>query len=223
MLPQQPTPPLFEFIKCHCKQTQEFIDLITHFIASQITPCAPAPSLRMFPSHVYLSTCRRIKHWQPYLGEQNENWPTNPLPTQLWHFRICFQSLAQFSWGKHVRQPKGVARQTHILLLSERILCPECSPGQTVRLCSHSNKYAQRELLGNTSLIYTFSETALNTAQAGFPTACLSKSLSWGHENCPNAHSAGQTDSKPDQEREVLCCKLIHDDYFDAIITWMSE
>lgn len=51
---------------------------------------------------------------------------------------------------------------------------------------------AQRELLGNTSPIYTFSETAWNTAQAGFPTSCLSKFSSQGHENCPSPQSTGQ-------------------------------
>lgn len=83
---------------------------------------------------------------------------------------------------------------------------------------------AQRELLGNTSPVYTFSETARNTAQAGFPTACLSKSSSHqGHENCPSAQSTLQADSQPDQEREVLCCKLIRNDYFDAVITWTGK
>lgn len=168
MLPQQPTPPLFEFIKCHRKQTQEFTDLITHFIAFQITLCAPAPPLQMFPSHVYLSTCGKIKHWQPYLGEQNENWPTNPLPTQLWHFRICFQSLAQFSWGKRAHQPKGVARLTFYWFQNKS--CAQSAHLAKLWGCVPiPTNNTQRELLGNTSLIYTFSQTAWNTAQAGSP------------------------------------------------------
>lgn len=76
---------------------------------------------------------------------------------------------------------------------------------------------AQRELLGNTSPIYTFSGAARNTGQAVFPTACLSKSPFQGHENCPSAQSPGQADSQPDQESEVLCPKFMHDDYFDEV------
>lgn len=72
---------------------------------------------------------------------------------------------------------------------------------------------APRELLGNTSPIYTFSEAAWNRARAGFLTACLSKPSSQGHENCPSAQSLGQTDSQPPQERGVLGCELISADY----------
>lgn len=82
---------------------------------------------------------------------------------------------------------------------------------------------AQRELLGNTSPIYTFSETAWNTARAGFHTACRSKSSSQGHQNCPSAQRVGQTHSQPDQACEVLCCKLNCDDYFDAVTTWTAN
>lgn len=91
----------------------ELTDLIIHFIETQITPCAPVPSLRMFPLHVYLPRDIRIIHWQCYLGQYNENWPTNPLPTHSRCSSICFQSLPCFLAGKHVPLPKAVARQTH--------------------------------------------------------------------------------------------------------------
>lgn len=81
---------------------------------------------------------------------------------------------------------------------------------------------AQRELLGNTSPIHTFSGAAWNAAQAVLPPACLSKSPIQGHENCPNAQSTVQADSQADQESEVLCPKLMHDDYFDEVIIGTS-
>lgn len=85
MLPQQPAPPHFGFIRCHCEQNfKEFLDLLTNLIASQITICASAPCLWMFPSHVYLSRSVRVIHRQPYFGEENEHYPSDPLPTQSW-------------------------------------------------------------------------------------------------------------------------------------------
>ena len=93
----------------------EFTDLITHFTASQTTLCAPDPSLWIFPSHIYLSTCMRVTHRQPYLWAQTENCPTNPLSAQSWCFRICFESLAHFPGSKRASAESSGQTHSHFI------------------------------------------------------------------------------------------------------------
>lgn len=120
----------------------------------------------------------------------------------FWQANTC---LSQKQWPDRL-----IAFRTNSVLLStHQAKRQSCIPVLT--------NNAQRELLGNTSPIHTFSGAARNTAQAVFPTACLSKSSFPGHENCPSAQSTGQAYSQPDQDSEVLCPKLMHDGYFDEV------
>lgn len=118
----------------------------------------------------------------------------------FWQANLC---LSQKQWPDRL----AAFRTNSVLLITHQTKRQNCTPILT--------NNAQRELLGNTAPICTFSGAARNTAQAVFPPACLSKSPFQGHENCPSAESTGQADSQPDQESEVLCAKLMHDDYFD--------
>lgn len=125
----------------------------------------------------------------------------------FWQANMC---LSQKQWPDRLT----AFRTNSVLLIIHQTKRQSCIPTLT--------NNAQRELLWNTSPIYTFSEAARNTAQAVFHPACLSKSPFQGHENCPNAQSTGQADSQADQESEVLCPKLMHDNYFDEVITGTS-
>lgn len=146
--------------------------------------------------------------------------PTHPLPTQVLMLQDLFPVFGTFS-GRQTRTSTESSGQTDSHFIAFRTN-PAFKNAQQAKLQGcfpMPTNNAQRELLGNTSPIDTLSETARNMAEAGFLTACLSNSSSQGQEHCPSAQSTGQTDSQPDQEHEVLCCSLIHDYYFDAIIT----
>lgn len=150
--------------------------------------------------------------------------PTDPLPTQVLMLQDLFPAFGTSS-GTQTRASTESSGQTdsHFIAFRTNAAFKNAHQAKLQGCFPIPTNNAQRELLWNTSPIYTLSETAWNMAEAGFPTACLSKSSSQGQEHCPSAQSTGQTDPQPDQEREVLCCSLIHDYYFDAIITWTTK
>lgn len=79
----------------------------------------------------------------------------------FWQGNMC---LSQKQWPDRL-----IAFRTNSLLLSTH----QAKRQSWIPMLTNN---AQRELLGNTSPIHTFSGAARNTAQAVFPTACLSKS-----------------------------------------------